>query len=432
MREDLLHFIWQYQYFHKDKLQTTDGKPVHVLFQGYPNTDAGPDFLNSKIRIGEVEWIGNVELHVNSSNWEEHQHEQDEAYNSVILHVVFLNDVEVYRQDGTLVPALELKNRIFPEVIQRYRSFSQHEGIPCMSRFQEVSDMIKLSMLDLALSERLERKARSIVTEFERNNNDWEETCYQILVANFGFKLNNDPFRRLSKLLPYKLINKCSGNLLQIEALLFGMAGLLKGTFEDEYPRLLQKEFHYLSVKFSLQQKEMSGTEWKFLRVRPSGFPSRRIAQLAALLAGHQKLFFRFIESRTCKELYTLFNCNISPYWSSHYTFDMVSETKQQKLGKASVNSLIINSVVPLLAAYGKLKDQPELVDKAIELLETLPPEENYITQRWKKNALKLKSAFDTQAAIELYTHFCLKKQCLKCKIGINILKDTCISGASI
>lgn len=432
MKEDLLHFIWQYQYFHKEELQTTDGKPLNVLFQGHPNTDAGPDFLNSKVRIADVEWIGNIEIHVNSSAWKDHHHEKDEAYNSVILHVVFSNDENVYRQDGTIVPVLELKKRIFPEVIKKYTTFIQDEGIPCLSRFSQVSEMIKLSMLDSALSERLERKSEKIISELGRNNNDWEETSYQMLASNFGFKLNNDPFLRLSKILPYKLINKCSGNHFQIEALLFGMAGLLKGHFEDEYPRALQKEFNYLSVKFSLQNKEMTGAEWKFLRVRPAGFPSMRIAQLAALLARHQKLFYKFIESQSHKELYTVLDITTTPYWLNHYTFDVLSDAKQKKLGKSSIHNLIINSVVPLLAAYGKQKDLPALVDKAIEFLEALPAEENFITQKWKKNTLKLKSAFDTQASIELYTNFCLKKQCLKCKIGINILKETCISGASI
>ncbi len=219
MNESFLHYLWQFQYFEKKDLLSSDGEPITVLKTGMLNSNAGPDFFNAKIKIGELEWVGNVEIHIKSSDWYAHHHEKDSAYNNVILHVVWDNDKPVAR-NGTSIPTLELKNRVDPSLLHEYkRLINSSSSIACQKNFPHVDELIKLSMLDKALMQRLETKANQVNELLKFNNNDWEDTTYQLLAKNFGFKVNADPFFHLSKSLPYKNIQKQNG-LLQVEALL--------------------------------------------------------------------------------------------------------------------------------------------------------------------------------------------------------------------
>jgi hypothetical protein len=422
MNESFLHYIWQLQYFEKTDLHTVEAEPLTVLKTGTLNSNAGPDFFNAKIKIGELEWVGNVEIHIKSSDWFAHHHEKDSAYDNVILHVVWENDKPVFR-NGVAVPTLELKKRVNQSLLSEYRKLvNSPTSIACEKSFADADDLIKLSMLDRALMQRLETKANGLTDLLSFNNNDWEETAYQLLSKNFGFKVNADPFFQLSKSLPYKSIQKQS-SLLQVEALLFGQAGMLETKTKDEYISLLFREYHFLEQKYSLNNSKLNPSQWRFLRLRPANFPTIRLAQFAAVLFRSKNIFSQIISIDSYSSIKKIFLQQQSDYWKTHYRFGKKAKGEVPELGEASIQNIVINTVVPLLVAYGKYKDEQSYIDRAVELLQQLPAEENKITREWSTIGVKVKNAFDSQALIELRNNFCQKRQCLDCSIGISILK---------
>jgi hypothetical protein len=422
MNESFLHYLWQFQYFKKKDLLSFDGEELTVLKTGMLNSNAGPDFFNAKVKIGEIEWVGNVEIHIKSSEWFAHHHEKDSAYDNVILHVVWDNDKPVIR-NGTSIPTLELKNRVDPSLLQEYkRLINSSTSIACQKSFSQVDDLIKLSTLDKALMQRLETKANQVADLLKFNKNDWEETTYQLLARNFGFKVNAEPFFQLSKSLPYKIIQKQSSQL-QVEALIFGQAGMLETKTKDEYISLLFKEYHLLEQKYSLTDFKLNPAQWRFLRLRPANFPTIRLAQFAVLLFKTKNIFSQLISIESYTSIQRIFVLPQSDYWETHYRFGKKSKGEVPELGEASIQNIVINTVAPLLVAYGKYKDEQSYVDRAVELLQQLSAEENKITKEWNALGLKVKNAFDSQAVIELYNNFCQKRQCLNCSIGISILK---------
>lgn len=425
MEEAFLHYVWQNQAFDKAQLQTTDGKPVEVLETGLPNDNAGPDFFNARLRMENMEWVGNVEVHINSKDWFEHKHQHDTAYDNVILHLVWNNDQPVFHRDGSPIPALELKDKIDKTLINNYQALLQSRNIiPCQAYVDSIPKIKWLSMFDRALSTRLKRKAETLKGMLQENQYDWENTAWQLLANNFGFKINNEPFLRLAKKLPVKILQKHSNNLLQTEALLFGQAGLLNGTFKDAYPGCLQREFHFLSHKYGLEQTLLADHEWKRLRLRPANFPTIRLAQLARFIHVNKKFFAAFIEAPRPGILFDMFHIKQSEYWQKHYFFDKPAKKTVPGLGKPAKEILIINTVVPLLAAYAIEKGQQEYMDKAIAILEQLPAENNHIIKKWKALGFTFKNAFDAQAAIELYNNFCSIKKCLVCDAGRTLVKQ--------
>ncbi|MTI31031.1 DUF2851 family protein, partial [Xanthovirga aplysinae] len=285
MREQFLHFVWRYQYFEKGSLRTVHGIDVQIFQPGISNKDAGPDFAQAKIKLGNMAWHGDVEIHYKSSDWKLHGHERDAAYNKVILHVVWENDKQVYRKDGTPIPTVELKGRVSKTLISRYKKLlSNFDAIPCASQIEDVDEIFGLSTLDQALIQRLEQKANFVLELLGVNQLDWEETTYQLLAQNFGFKVNKEPFWELSRKLPLKVIIKHGDNLMQVEALLFGTAGFLNQNLKDTYFQSLKREFGFLGRKYQLFDQVMEIHQWKFLRMRPANFPTLRIAQLASFL----------------------------------------------------------------------------------------------------------------------------------------------------
>ncbi|MCH8318544.1 MAG: DUF2851 family protein [Bacteroidetes bacterium] len=465
MKESFLHFIWQFQYFNKKDIRTGQGEVVHVLSPGILNTDAGPDFQNARIKIGEIEWFGNVEIHVRSSDWINHKHQNDNAYDNVILHVVWEDDRPVKRSppltpppagggrtshplsppggksDGKVsppagggdlegadnfLPTIVLSDRISEKLLNRYTSLDKSkEKIPCTWHFAKVNRLTKLSMLDKALMQRLEEKAVQIRDILIRNNYDWEETTYQIIAKNFGFNKNSDSFFRLCRGLPLKILQKHRDNLLQIEALLFGQSGLLDESLKDDYPKLLNREYNFLSQKYSLKSNKLSKSEWKFLRLRPANFPTIRIAQFACMIYNTPHIFSKIINTTDIKQLYKLFEIKQSDYWQMHYLFDKeTTHTNIPGFGKMSAENLIINTIAPLLVCYAKEKDKDVYIERAVKFLESLPAEKNFIINYWQDVSLPMKSAFDTQAGIELYNNFCKPKKCLSCKIGVAIMNQ--------
>jgi hypothetical protein len=425
VREDFLYFVWQFGHFNRAQLQTTDGEPVQIIRPGFRNPDAGPDYTQARIIIGGVQWVGAVEIHVSSADWDQHRHQSDAAYSQVILHVVWQYTRPVYRADGTPVPTIELQHKVDPRLISRYQYLQENASpIPCAAHFPAVADIYKRQALDQALTQRLSAKAQAIRQLLQRNQYDWEETAYQLLARNFGFKVNNEPFFRLATAVPKKVLLKHANNLTQMEALLFGQAGFLGVASEDAYVQLLQREYHFLSHKYSLSGRRLELHEWKFSQMRPASFPTLRIAQFAALLQQTPNLFSRLVEASSLPDALETFNGSVSPYWKTHYTFGKTTATTTD-LGKTSKENLLINTAVPLLVGYGEESGNRSLPEKAIRWLESLSAEDNQIIRQWRELGLAVQSAFDSQAGLELYQQLCNAKKCLSCPIGVHLLRSS-------
>jgi len=419
MREDILHFIWQHQYYKIANAFTQSGELIQVSKPGTHNNDAGPDFEQAKLKIDNVEWNGDVEIHVKSSDWNAHKHQLDKAYNKVVLHVVWENDKEVEREDETSLPTLVLRDLVGEHLLTQVAELLNNlQPISCSSQLQQVPAIIKHEVVQRALVKRLERKATLVLSERTNSKGDWEEVAYRLLMKQMGMKVNGQAFYELAVSVPYKLIRKYSTDLFKIEALLFGMSGLLKPG-EKGYPEKLKEEFSFLAHKHSLLPK-IAVENWKFMRLRPSNFPTLRLAQVAALLANSTTLFSLFIEQA---HLIEREDFTTSTYWKAHYRFNKEAAKKVPKFGAPSIDLLKINVVAPLLMAYGLFNDDPLHIAKALALLETLKPEHNRIIAAWQQVGISPKNGGDAQGLIELYNESCLPKKCLNCGIGFNLLK---------
>lgn len=425
MSEDFLYFLWQFQYFDRLDLKTTTGEALQIVAVGQRNTNAGPDFLHGRVLIEGLEWVGTIEMHLRSSDWHRHSHTNDHAYDSVILHVVWENDAPIHRPDGTALPTLELKRLVHKKQLFMYHTLSESkEVIPCASQFAAVVEIYKRAMFDRTLMQRLQRKAEIVHELLQHNQQDWEETAYQLLAQNFGFKINAEPMLRLAQAIPLKILQKHRDNLTQIEALLLGQSGLFPKTQNTaEYVDTLHREYNFLAIKYELEALQLRPQEWKFLRLRPANFPTVRIAQLAALIQKQTSFFSLFIDNEDKKILSDALKVTQSDYWHKHYQFQKETTSKVASIGNSSIENIIVNTVVPLLVAYSEAKNNRDYLAKAIALLEQLPTEKNHITELWKGLGVQIKTAFDSQATIELYNSFCREKRCLHCNIGASIIK---------
>lgn len=404
MQESFLHYIWQFQYFDKKELLTTQGETLQIIRTGLHNTNAGPDFSEAKVRIGLMSWAGNVEIHVSSSEWEAHRHHLDRAYDSVVLHVVWTDDKPVKLEDGSLLPTLVLKGKIDTNLLTRYRKLmSTSFIIPCARQFGHVPNIIKLSMLDRVLVERLEEKSQSVIELLEYNNNDWDETTYQLLAKNFGFKVNSSPFFQLAKGVPYKFIGRHSDSPKQVEAMLFGQAGFLDEASGDTYHRFLRREYKVLAAKYSLTETKLNASQWKFLRLRPANFPTIRLKQFGLVICKQKNLFSRIIELDNYNAAYELFHVG--------------------DIGSSSIDNIIINTVAPMLVAYGRRQGDTGFTERAQKILESVGAENNRILRSWVALGLDVKNAFDSQALIQLFNSYCVPRRCLDCAIGACLLK---------
>lgn len=429
LKESFFHYVWQFQYFDTAALYTTEGEPVQIFATGYPNGDAGPDFIQARVRIGMMEWVGCVELHVYGSGWEDHRHDRDTAYENVILHVVWDDDRPARRADGSRIPTIVLRDRIHADLLSRYRRFMHSaDAVPCSESLGGVPEVMRLSMLDRAFAGRLESKARVVSHLLTRNRDDWEETCYQLLARCFGFKINGDPFHQLALSMPYRLLLRHADKPQRLEALLFGQAGFLeprRGESTDAYTEELRQAYRALDHKYKLGTTRLIRGQWKFLRLRPANFPTVRLAQFASLLWHRKNLFSSILEAETLTDLRALFRVEQSAYWQQHYNLGKPAREAVSSLGTASIDAILINAVVPLLVSYGKKRDEPQLVDRAVAILEAMPAEENLITRRWETLGWHANTALDSQGLLDLYTNFCLKRRCLDCVIGASLLKPS-------
>ncbi len=422
MKEDLLHFLWRTRRFEQSGLRTTEGEPLEILSPGNHNTHAGPDFLDARLRIGDTAWAGNVEMHLNASEWLRHGHQGDTAYGNVILHVVLDEDQPVLRNDGSRIPCLEMRNLVLPGIAATYQRLLHNEHwIPCHNLFHTVPAITRSLWLDRMLVERLEQKTTAIRTALERNGGDWEETFYQILARNFGLKVNAEPFEMLARSLPQRILARHKDNLPQLEALLFGQSGLLPDATEEDYPLALKKEYDFLRKKYSLTPLEAA--QWRFLRLHPGNFPTIRLAEFARLTAQSAHLFSRILEVEKQADIEALFTLKLGGYWLTHYTFGNESPKKNKSLGKEAIRLLTINTIVPFLFLYGKMRGEEAHKDKALQLLEALPPERNAILDGWQRLGVEPPSAYQTQGLLQLKNIYCDAKRCLECGIGAILLK---------
>lgn len=423
MTESFLAYLWQFQQFSRLDLKTTQGDPLHVLHPGRLNPHAGADFQEARVRLGELAWAGAVELHLRSSDWFRHQHQRDAAYESVVLHVVWQHDGPVCRPDGSEIPTLELQSRTDRSLLFRYQALLDSRAvIPCAAQFPAVSELSKRNLLDKALLQRLERKADEVLALLARNANDWEETAYQLLAAAFGFRLNADPMRQLARAVPLSILRKHRGQRLQIEALLFGGAGYLPEVPTDAYERELTREAEFLLGKYGLGTRVVGRSTWKFLRLRPNNFPTVRLAQLAALLDSQPHLVSLLLESDSIETLKTTLQVRQSAYWQAHYVFGKPARAPVPALGAPAAEGLLLNAVVPLRAAWSRHRDERRYLDGALDLLEALPAERNGIVDVYAALGLSVKTAFDSQALLELHAAYCGPKQCLRCPVGVGII----------
>lgn len=420
MTEDFLHYIWKYKAFNVPGLKTLEGEPIQVIKTGEHNKDAGPDFFNARIKIGTTTWAGNIEIHLRSSDWKKHFHNNNGSYENLILHLVYENDEEIIHS-GKPVATAELKGLVDKKLLHNYRELMTNRSwIPCSNQINSVSDFTLTNWLERLLVERLERKAKVISELLVLNKNDLEETFYIHLARNLGLKVNSLPFELLAKSLPNSFLGKHKSSLFQVEALLFGQSGLLEKEFNDEYPNQLKKEYAFLKKKFSLQPVESH--LWKFLRLRPVNFPTIRIAQLAALIHQSSGLFSKITEAKDVAQLKKLLQATASEYWDTHYLFDKPSPKKVKKLGNVAIDNIIINTIVPFMFVYASHRGLERYKDKAISFLTQLKTEKNNIVQKFIDLKLKPLNAADSQSLLELKNEYCNNKKCLNCGIGISIL----------
>ena len=420
MDEQFLHYIWKYQKFKSADLRIVDEQILHVFYPGNHNHDSGPDFEEARIKIGDIEWAGAVEIHIQSSDWLHHNHQNDKAYESVILHVVWNHNKDIHI-GGETIPTLELKGLVDPTIIESYQAHLRStDEILCAGQIASTSSLCVHSMMDRVLIERLIDKSATIFTELKRNTNDWEQVTYLTIAANFGFSTNKESFIRLARLLPFDKLKKELQSLRSTEALLFGQAGFLEEPIDD-YQHGLKSEFQFLHKKHRLNEP-LSKAQWKFGKLRPPNFPSVRLSQFAALLHKQPKLFSFLIETENVKEIKKALSVPVGDYWQHHYDFGRPLKKPTESMGVSSFENLLINSVAPLLAAYAKYTDKQAFMDRAIEVLESIPPEQNRITRKWAPLGILSRSAFDSQSLIQLYTSYCQRRRCLQCNIGVEIL----------
>ena len=418
--EGLLQYIWQHRLWLSEDMVTGDGLKVRVIDPGLLNTDAGPDFFNAKVEIDGRLWVGNVEIHVRASDWKRHHHDEDPAYDSVILHVVEKDDAPVTRINGERIPQVEL--RVSPRFNECYdRLVNAQVELPCAARLNEVPTLTVTEWIEALAFERLHGKVDRVRKLYDRYNGSWEDICYVMLARTLGFGINNDAFERLARVTPLRLLHKHSDSILQVEALLFGQAGLLNGAQgEDPYFQQLTREYAFLANKFSLRPIE--GSAWRLFRSRPQNFPYRRIALLAQFVQGGFNLMNDILEASDTKQLRQLFDIELSGYWTTHYSFGKPSPGAGRALSNGSIDIVLINTVAPLYYARAEMTDDYAMTDRAIALLEDIRPEQNSIVTLFRNAGIKCDDALTSQALIQLRRNYCEARKCIYCRLGHRLL----------
>ncbi|HLP12703.1 MAG TPA: DUF2851 family protein [Flavobacteriales bacterium] len=422
MREAVLHYLWKFRKLKSQHFASVDGQHIEIIHPGTHNHHSGPDFLNAKINVNGIEWNGHVEIHVNSSEWVKHKHQFDAAYNNVILHIVYTCDQPVFTHSGIELVQVEIKDLVNENDLKNALSFIQNANeIPCLSQLSHVDPITIRSQKERALFNRLEARHKAIEMDLSNTRNNWEQVTFKMLAKAFGTNLNKHPFERLTEVLPLNIIQKEGYSPERTEAILFHYSGLLQG-HKTAYAQELTEMSRQFVLKYPYES--LNKAEWKFAAMRPYNFPTVRLAQLANLIYHERNLFSNMIEARSIPELVALLTCKASEYWDNHFNFNQPSPVTGIKQTSIDfVHSVIINAVIPILFAYSRYTQNMDMTERCVDLLEALPCEKNKLVGNYKKGGVECKSAFDSQALIELKNNFCSHKKCLTCSIGINLLK---------
>lgn len=423
MREDLLHFIWKYKKLQLKDLSTSENEAISIMDVGRHNHLAGPDFFNARVKIDGQLWGGNVEIHLKSSDWYVHGHEKDTNYHNVILHVVWEDDVGVFRKDGTLLPTLELGNYISGNVLEAYQRLFDKKGINfinCEKDIRDIDSFLLQNWLERLYFERLERKSGLVMELLAQSKNDWEKVLFVLLLKSFGSNINGDPFLSIGQAMHFSTVRKVQHNALQLESILFGLAGFLDDdTIVDEYHIDLRKEYRYLQNKFGLENTSVRQPE--FFKLRPPNFPTIRLSQAANLYGKHQNLFSKLMEASDLEQIYTVFDISASTYWDTHFTFGKTSRKSVKKLTKKFIDLIIINTILPLKFCYAR-HTGVDVNEEIVRIISLLKREQNSVVDNFEAHGVKMSNAMDSQAVLQLYNEYCSKNKCLQCAVGTSLL----------
>jgi Protein of unknown function (DUF2851) len=422
MKEDFLHYLWKYQKLNSLELKTVKGEIITILHPGHYLETAGPDFFNAQIIISDQKWAGNIEIHVKSSDWYLHHHERDSAYNNVILHVVWEHDVDVFGPDNIEIPVVQLRDFVKKDLLLSYKYLlAQKSWIYCENQIQQVSSFVISNWQERLFFERLERKSQSVLDSLVSTQNDWEAVLFLLLAKNFGLNTNGVSFFKIAQSIPFSVIRKEASDLQNLEALFFGMAGLLDHNKEDVYCKDLQFRFYYLLQKYAIEKVNIEPLQ--FFKHRPDNFPTIRLSQLASLYHQEKNLFSKITNEFSLPLLYKRFAVAASDYWQNHYQFDKISPQKSKKLTKSFIDLLLINTIIPVQFAYAKNQGK-EITEELIALMQSLDPEKNAILDKFKSFGISAQNAFEAQTLLQLKSEYCNKSRCLECAIGLELLKQ--------
>ncbi|MBJ2126211.1 DUF2851 family protein [Flavobacterium sp. IB48] len=422
MKEDFLHYLWKFKKFDSLNLKTAQGEVITILKSGDYLELAGPDFFNAYIEIGNQKWAGNVEIHLKSSDWYLHNHEKDPAYKNVILHVVWENDTAVFRENNTEIPVLVLKDYVSKAIIENYSTLvAPKTWIFCERQLKDIDGFVFKNWQERLFFERLERKSKFIYQLLEETNQDWEAVLFCLLAKNFGLNTNGNSFLQISKAIPFAIIRKESFEVENLEALLFGTSNLLNAEKEDVYYKDLKFRYFYLLHKYQIEKTYTEPLQ--FFKLRPDNFPTIRLSQLAALYHKHQNLFSKIIDLKSVDTVHGLLTVSASLYWQNHYKFDKESPKKSKTLSKSFIDLLILNTIVPLQFAYSNIMGE-SIAEDLIDFMNEVTSEKNAIIDKFNSFGIKSKTAFDSQTLLELKNEYCERKACLKCAIGLELLKN--------
>ena len=421
MKEDFLHYLWKFKKFDTLNLKTSNLEEITISNTGQYLELAGPDFFNAQITIGNQKWAGNVEIHVKSSDWYVHHHEKDAGYENVILHVVWEHDSEIYRSDNSEIPVLELKNYVCPSILNNYQKLlAPKSWVFCEKQLIEIPEFVLKNWQERLFFERLERKSKPILELLEHTNNDWETVLFQLLAKNFGLNTNGEAFLKIAQSIPFSVIRKERFEVENLEALLFGSAGLLDAEKEDAYFKDLKFRYFYLLHKYQIEKSFIEPVQ--FFKHRPDNFPTIRLSQLANLFHKQQNLFSKVSNMNAIEVIYEIFQVSATSYWETHYQFDKESPKKKKALSKSFMDLLILNTVIPLQFAYAKSVGK-EASEDLITVLNDVEAEKNSIVEKFSSFGIKAKNAFETQSLLQLKNEYCNKNKCLDCAIGVELLK---------
>jgi hypothetical protein len=422
VKEDFLHYVWQYKKFAFSNLTTVSGEEITIVNTGQYLKQSGPDFFNAQISIGNQKWAGNVEIHLKSSDWYLHQHENDDHYNNVILHVVWEHDTPIFRKDNSEIPTLALKSYVEQDILKQYQSLtSPKTWIYCENQIASIDQFVFKNWLERLFFERLERKAIPIEALLQETDNDWEAVLFYMLAKNFGLNTNGEIFLKMAKSIPFSIIRKERFEVENLEALLMGKVDLLPMDAEDYYAKDLHNRSTYITQKHRLKKTFVEPVQ--FFKHRPDNFPTIRLAQLAMLYHKQQNLFAEIIATHSMEDFYKLFDVGVSSYWENHYQFEKESPKKKKQFSKSFIDLLVINTIVPFQFAYAKSQGK-EISEQLLRLLETIAPEKNIIIEKFSNFGVNSINAFETQSLLQLKNNYCNHSKCLQCALGTQLLKQ--------